>query len=76
MLGSGGTSTGIVLWHEHLPADLALREEAIRWIMGVPAAGEIKAAKSAREILDLPTVSRAEAELVAIDFFNGFSSVS
>src|SRR4051812_4781951 len=38
----GGTSTGIVLWHEHLPAELALREEAIRAIMGVPAAGEAK----------------------------------
>lgn len=38
----GGTSTGIVLWEEHLPADLPLREEAIRWIMGVPPAGEVK----------------------------------
>ncbi len=38
----GGTSTGIVIWHEHLPADPALREEAIRWIMGVPASGEAK----------------------------------
>jgi len=38
----GGTSTGVVLWHEHLPADLALREEAIRSIMGVPPAGEVK----------------------------------
>ena len=36
----GGTSTGIVLWHAHLPPDAALREEAIRWIMGVPATGE------------------------------------
>ncbi len=36
----GGTSTGIVLWHAHLPSDPALREEAIRWIMGVPAIGE------------------------------------
>jgi len=36
----GGTSTGVVLWHEHLPADLALKEEAIRWIMGVPVSGE------------------------------------
>ncbi len=35
----GGTSTGVVLWHEHLPADDTLREEAIRWIMGVPATG-------------------------------------
>ena len=41
----GGTSTGIVLWEGHLPADLALREEAIRWIMGVPPAGEVKANK-------------------------------
>ena len=41
----GGTSTGIVLWHEHLPVDLALREEAIRWMMGVPAAGDLKSNK-------------------------------
>jgi 4-oxalomesaconate tautomerase len=38
----GGTSTGIVLWHAHLPSDPALREEAIRWIMGVPPAGTVK----------------------------------
>ncbi len=38
----GGTSTGIVLWHEHLPADPALREEAIRCIMGVPPSGDTK----------------------------------
>ena len=41
----GGTSTGIVLWHEHLPPDLALREEAIRWLMGVPSSGEVKSNK-------------------------------
>lgn len=41
----GGTSTGIVLWEGHLPADLALREEAIRWIMGVPREGEVKGNK-------------------------------
>ena len=41
----GGTSTGIVLWHEHLPAEPALREEAIRSIMGVPAAGDVKGNK-------------------------------
>jgi hypothetical protein len=41
----GGTSTGIVLWHEHLPSDLALREEAIRWLMGVPPAGDAKGNK-------------------------------
>ena len=41
----GGTSTGIVLWHEHLPSDPALREEAIRWIMGVPPAGEVRGNK-------------------------------
>jgi 4-oxalomesaconate tautomerase len=41
----GGTSTGIVLWEGHLPADLALREEAIRWIMGVPPKGEVKGNK-------------------------------
>lgn len=41
----GGTSTGIVLWEGHLPAELALREEAIRWIMGVPPRGEVKGNK-------------------------------
>jgi len=39
----GGTSTGIVLWHEHLPEDQALKEELIRAIMGVPASGETRA---------------------------------
>jgi 4-oxalomesaconate tautomerase len=37
----GGTSTGIVLYEEHLPKDLALREEVIRRIMGVPLEGEV-----------------------------------
>ena len=37
----GGTSTGIVLYAHHLPADLALREELIRHLMGVPACGEV-----------------------------------
>jgi 2-methylaconitate cis-trans-isomerase PrpF len=41
----GGTSTGIVLWEAHLPADLARREEAIRWIMGVPPSGTAKGNK-------------------------------
>ncbi len=41
----GGTSTGIVLWHAHLPRDAALREEAIRSMMGVPTAGEVKGNK-------------------------------
>jgi 4-oxalomesaconate tautomerase len=41
----GGTSTGIVLWHAHLPSELALREEAIRWIMGVPPTGDVKGNK-------------------------------
>jgi 2-methylaconitate cis-trans-isomerase PrpF len=36
----GGTSTGIVLWHEHVPEGKASKEELIRAIMGVPAAGE------------------------------------
>jgi 4-oxalomesaconate tautomerase len=36
----GGTSTGIVLWEEHLPRDRALREEAILRLMGAPAHGE------------------------------------
>jgi len=37
----GGTSTGIVLYEGHLPADRALREEVIRRIMGVPLEGEV-----------------------------------
>ena len=38
----GGTSTGAVLWEDHLPRELALREELIRRIMGVPLEGEVK----------------------------------
>ena len=38
----GGTSTGVVLWAEHLPRDPALRDEAIVRIMGAPAQGEVK----------------------------------
>jgi len=41
----GGTSTGIVLWHEHLPEDQALKEELIRAIMGCPATGETRGNK-------------------------------
>jgi 4-oxalomesaconate tautomerase len=37
----GGTSTGILLCEAHLPADLAMREELIRHIMGVPLEGEV-----------------------------------
>jgi hypothetical protein len=35
----GGTSTGIVLWYKHVPEEKAPKEELIRAIMGVPAAG-------------------------------------
>ncbi|MGE4219743.1 MAG: PrpF domain-containing protein [Alphaproteobacteria bacterium] len=41
----GGTSTGIVLYEPHLPKDLALREELIRRLMGVPVEGERKGNK-------------------------------
>ena len=41
----GGTSTGIVLWHEHLPEEQALKEELIRAIMGVPGCGETRGNK-------------------------------
>ncbi|MPZ43577.1 MAG: PrpF protein [Betaproteobacteria bacterium] len=41
----GGTSTGIVLWHEHVPEEQALKEELIRAIMGVPACGESRGNK-------------------------------
>ncbi|MDD9927692.1 MAG: hypothetical protein OXR03_17855 [Rhodospirillaceae bacterium] len=37
----GGTSTGILLYEPHLPSDLALREELIRHVMGVPQEGEV-----------------------------------
>lgn len=53
----GGTSTGIVLWEEHLPKDLALREEAIRWIMGVPPEGEVKGNKQTTGLGRGPTTS-------------------
>lgn len=41
----GGTSTGIVLWHEHVPEEQALKEELIRVIMGVPPCGETRGNK-------------------------------
>lgn len=34
----GGTSTGLVLWERWSPQDLALREELLRHLMGVPLA--------------------------------------
>ena len=37
----GGTSTGIVLLAGHLPPSVALREEVIRNVMGVPLSGEV-----------------------------------
>ena len=37
----GGTSTGIVLLADHLPPSVALREEVIRNVMGVPLAGQV-----------------------------------
>ena len=37
----GGTSTGLVLWERHVPADPALREELLRHLMGVPLAGRV-----------------------------------
>jgi 2-methylaconitate cis-trans-isomerase PrpF len=38
----GGTSTGVILYEEHLPQDPALREELIRRLMGVPLEGEVE----------------------------------
>lgn len=38
----GGTSTGLVLWAPCAPADLALKEELLRHLMGVPLAGRIE----------------------------------
>ena len=37
----GGTSTGVLLHEPHLPDDLALREELIRHVMGVPQEGQV-----------------------------------
>ena len=37
----GGTSTGIVLFKDHLPESQPLREELIRHLMGVPQKGEV-----------------------------------
>ncbi len=37
----GGTSTGIVLFDDHLPAEPGPRKELIRRIMGVPLGGEV-----------------------------------
>ncbi|MCP1315155.1 PrpF domain-containing protein [Halomonas sp. 707D7] len=36
----GGTSTGAILWEKIAPRDVALREELLRHLMGVPLAGE------------------------------------
>ncbi|MGS0743811.1 PrpF domain-containing protein [Glaciimonas sp. GG7] len=36
----GGTSTGIVIWQQHLPADPDLRDELIRILMGIPRQGD------------------------------------
>jgi len=41
----GGTSTGVVLWHRHVPDDTMLLEELLRHLMGVPLQGEIKGNK-------------------------------
>ncbi len=35
----GGTSTGLVIWDGVAPADVALREELLRHLMGVPLTG-------------------------------------
>lgn len=37
----GGTSTGLVLWDRLAPTNLSLREELLRLLMGVPAAGRL-----------------------------------
>ena len=37
----GGTSTGLVLWERFAPEELALREELLRHLMGVPLAGRV-----------------------------------
>lgn len=37
----GGTSTGLVLWEPLLPQDMALREELLRHLMGVPLSGTV-----------------------------------
>lgn len=37
----GGTSTGLVIWEALAPPDLALKEELLRHLMGVPLDGEL-----------------------------------
>lgn len=37
----GGTSTGLVIDEQHAPTDVALREELLRLLMGVPQVGEL-----------------------------------
>lgn len=37
----GGTSTGLVLWERLAPSDIELREELLRYLMGVPLAGRL-----------------------------------
>ncbi len=36
----GGTSTGLVIWEPCAPRDIALREELLRHLMGVPLTGD------------------------------------
>lgn len=41
----GGTSTGLVIWDRAAPADVALREELLRHLMGLPLTGTSSDAK-------------------------------
>jgi len=69
----GGTSTGVVLWEPHLPESLALKEELIRHVMGVPVEGETKGNKqinglgrgpaTSNKVFMLNTFDGSEADL-------------
>ena len=41
----GGTSTGLVIWERAAPQDVALREELLRHLMGLPLSGTTNDAK-------------------------------
>ena len=37
----GGTSTGLIIWDRIVPKQLALREELLRHLMGLPLQGNL-----------------------------------
>lgn len=63
----GGTSTGVVIWEPHLPQSLALKEELIRRVMGVPLSGETKGNKQINGLGRGPATSNKVFMLNAYD---------